>query len=128
MLLSLCFGKQKRTLLSNLLSSLGSNIMGESMSTTDGRRERMQRLLKLLKNHPEGLEPYEIAGETNLLEEITQDTLYKYLSNLHWAGTLIRLEGTRYALSQRAVKKLKRERERKRKKQIKEEEVKEAKP
>lgn len=83
------------------------------MSTTDGRRERMQRILKLLSKHPEGLEPFEIAGETELLTEITQDTLYKYLANLHWAGTLIRLGGSRYGLSRTSINKLKRERERK---------------
>jgi DNA-binding IclR family transcriptional regulator len=58
------------------------------LSTTDGRRERIQRLLKCLRQHPRGLETHEIAGKTDLLTEITMDRLHKYLAELEWAGTI----------------------------------------
>jgi hypothetical protein len=69
------------------------------MSTTDGRRERMQRLLKCLcecKNSS-GLTPNEIAQRTELLTEIQMDRLYKYLAELEWCGMLVK-HGNRYKL------------------------------
>lgn len=49
----------------------------------------MQRILKLLHEHPEGLTPNAIANKTELLTEIQLDRLYKYLSELEWCGILI---------------------------------------
>lgn len=69
------------------------------MSTTDGRRERMQRLLKCLyecKNSA-GLTPNEIAQHTELLTEIQMDRLYKYLAELAWCGMVIK-QGNRYKI------------------------------
>jgi len=87
------------------------------MSTTEGRRERIERILKLLKNRPL-LNAHEIAKETNLLTEITMDRLHKYLSELTWADMLIATNG-RYHLFPGAPWKTRvreRERERERKK------------
>lgn len=58
------------------------------MSTTDGRKQRMERLLKCLRLHPAGLEANQIALKTQLLTEITMDRLYKYLSELEWSGII----------------------------------------
>jgi hypothetical protein len=70
------------------------------MSTTDGRRERMQRLLKCLyecnPNSP-GLTPNEIAQRTELLTEIQMDRLYKYLAELEWCGMIVK-HGNRYRI------------------------------
>lgn len=69
------------------------------MSTTDGRRERMQRLLKCLiecKNSA-GLTANEIAQRTELLTEIQMDRLYKYLAELEWCSMIIK-QGNRYRI------------------------------
>lgn len=69
------------------------------MSTTDGRRERMQRVLKEIANSkPPGLTPNEIALQTQVLTEIQMDRLYKYLAELEWCGMLIR-RGNRYSIN-----------------------------
>lgn len=69
------------------------------MSTTDGRRERMQRLLKCLAEckNSSGLTPNEIAQRTELLTEIQMDRLYKYLAELEWSGIIVK-QGNRYCL------------------------------
>lgn len=69
------------------------------MSTTDGRRERMQRLLKCLyeSKNPAGLTPNEIAQRTELLTEIQMDRLYKYLAELEWCGMIVK-HGNRYRI------------------------------
>jgi len=88
------------------------------MSTTEGRRERIERILKLLKKRPL-LNAHEIAKQTNLLTEITMDRLHKYLSELTWADMLINVNN-RYTLgmeiSLAPSKTRVRERERERKK------------
>jgi hypothetical protein len=88
------------------------------VSTTEGRRERIERILKLLKKRPL-LNAHEIAKQTNLLTEITMDRLHKYLSELTWADMLINVNN-RYTLSMEislAPSKTRvRERERERKK------------
>jgi len=92
------------------------------MSTTEGRRERIERILKLLKKRPL-LNAHEIAKQTNLLTEITMDRLHKYLSELTWADMLININN-RYTLgmeisltpSKTRVRERERERERERKK------------
>ena len=88
------------------------------MSTTEGRRERIERILKLLKKRPL-LNAHEIAKQTNLLTEITMDRLHKYLSELTWADMLININN-RYTLameiSMAPSKTRVRERERERKK------------
>jgi len=86
------------------------------MSTTEGRRERIERILKLLKKRPM-LNPHEIAKETNLLTEVTMDRLHKYLSELTWADMVLATNG-RYTLfpmasSKSRVRERERERERK---------------
>jgi len=87
-------------------------------STTEGRRERIERILKLLKKRPM-LNAHEIAKQTNLLTEITMDRLHKYLSELTWADMLINVNN-RYTLgmeiSMAPSKTRVRERERERKK------------
>jgi len=83
------------------------------MSTTEGRRERIERILKLLKKSPM-LNAHEIAKETNLLTEVTMDRLHKYLQELTWADMLIATNG-RYHLFPGAPWKTRvRERERER--------------
>ena len=69
------------------------------MSTTDGRRERMQRLLKCLyeSKNSTGLTPNEIAQRTELLTEIQMDRLYKYLAELEWCGMIVK-QGNRYKI------------------------------
>jgi len=88
------------------------------LSTTEGRRERIERILKLLKKRPL-LNAHEIAKQTNLLTEITMDRLHKYLSELTWADMLININN-RYTLameiSMAPSKTRVRERERERKK------------
>jgi hypothetical protein len=88
------------------------------LSTTEGRRERIERILKLLKKRPL-LNAHEIAKQTNLLTEITMDRLHKYLSELTWADMLININN-RYTLgmeiSLAPSKTRVRERERERKK------------
>jgi len=92
------------------------------MSTTEGRRERIERILKLLKKRPL-LNAHEIAKQTNLLTEITMDRLHKYLSELTWADMLINVNN-RYTLgmeismapSKTRVREREREREKERKK------------
>jgi len=85
------------------------------MSTTEGRRERIERILKLLKKSPM-LNAHEIAKETNLLTEVTMDRLHKYLQELTWADMLIATNG-RYHLFPGAPWKTRvREREREREK------------
>ena len=59
------------------------------MSATEGRRERIQRILKLLRTNPRGLETHEIAQKTMLITEITMDRLHKYLAELEWANLII---------------------------------------
>jgi hypothetical protein len=90
------------------------------LSTTEGRRERIERILKLLKKRPL-LNAHEIAKQTNLLTEITMDRLHKYLSELTWADMLININN-RYTLgmeiSLAPSKTRVRERERERKKYI----------
>lgn len=93
--------------------------MVEALSTTEGRRERIERILKLLKKRPL-LNAHEIAKQTNLLTEITMDRLHRYLSELTWADMLIAVNG-RYTLgmeismapSKTRVRERERERERK---------------
>jgi hypothetical protein len=92
------------------------------MSTTEGRRERIERILKLLKKRPL-LNAHEIAKQTNLLTEITMDRLHRYLSELTWADMLINVNN-RYTLgmeismapSKTRVREREREREKERKK------------
>jgi len=85
------------------------------MSTTEGRRERIERILKLLKKRPL-LNAHEIAKETNLLTEITMDRLHKYLSELTWADMLIATNGRYHLFPGTPWKTRVRERERERKK------------
>ena len=59
------------------------------MSTTEGRRERIQRILKLLSKTPSGLEINEIAQKTMLITEITMDRLYKYMAELEWSNLIV---------------------------------------
>jgi len=86
-------------------------------STTEGRRERIERILKLLKKRPM-LNAHEIAKETNLLTEITMDRLHKYLSELTWADMLIATNGRYHLFPGTPWKTRVRERERERKKYI----------
>lgn len=59
------------------------------MSTTEGRKQRIERLRQALKKYPSGLEANEIAQVTGLLTEITMDRLYKYLAELEWSNMII---------------------------------------
>jgi DNA-binding IclR family transcriptional regulator len=83
------------------------------MSNTDGRRERTQRILKLLEKHPAGLNPHQIAHDTQLITEITMDRLHKYLAELKWADMLIDINGRYMLIPKTPLKTRKRERERK---------------
>jgi sugar-specific transcriptional regulator TrmB len=59
------------------------------MSTTEGRKQRIERLLKCLNHYSShGLTANEIAHKTQLLTEITMDRLYKYLAELEWSGII----------------------------------------
>lgn len=62
------------------------------MSTTEGRRDRMTRLIKCLLKNPAGLETHEIAGKTRLLEEISLERLHIYLQNLEYSGTIEQID------------------------------------
>jgi hypothetical protein len=82
------------------------------MSTTEARRERIERILKLLKKRPM-LNPHEIAKETSLITEITMDRLHKYLQELCWSDMLIAINGRYRVFPATPSKTRKRERERK---------------
>ena len=88
------------------------------MSTTEGRKQRIERLLKCLNLYPNGLEANEIARKTQLLTEITMDRLYKYLAELEWSGMLIQ-QDLRYMVVRASS--MKNERERKIKRENKKE-------
>ena len=88
------------------------------MSTTEGRKQRIERLLKCLNLYPNGLEANEIARKTQLLTEITMDRLYKYLAELEWSGLLIQ-QDLRYMVVRASS--MKNERERKIKRENKKE-------
>lgn len=81
------------------------------MSTTDGRKQRMERLRKTLEKYPDGLEANEIALKTELLTEITMDRLYKYLAELEWSGLIIQHD-LRYSIVRASSMKYERERRR----------------
>jgi predicted transcriptional regulator len=83
------------------------------MSTTEGRRERMQRILKILHQSKKSLTPNEIAQKTEVLTEITMDRLFKYLAELEWSGIIIK-QGNRYTILPESFMKIERERERRR--------------
>lgn len=78
------------------------------MSTTEGRRERMQRILKVLSQSKNALTPNEIAQKTEILTEVTMDRFFKYLAELEWSGILIK-QGNRYSLVSGCLMKLERE-------------------
>jgi hypothetical protein len=82
------------------------------LSTTEGRKQRIERLLQELKKHPSGLEANEIAKKTGLLTEITMDRLYKYLAELEWAG-MVKQDDLQYSIVRESS--IKNERERKNK-------------
>jgi hypothetical protein len=90
------------------------------MSTTEGRRERMQRVLKCLHEAKKPLTPNEIAQRTEILTEVTMDRFFKYLAELEWSGILNK-QGNRYSLVSDYPMKLEREfyRERVKKKKVK---------
>lgn len=67
------------------------------MSTTEGRKQRIERLLKVLHQAQKSLTPNEIAQKTELLTEITMDRLFKYLAELEWSGLIIK-QGNRYTI------------------------------
>lgn len=75
----------------------------------------MERLLKCLRIAQKPLTPNEIAMRTELLTEISQDRLLKYLWELEWSGLLIK-QGNRFTLPNTNSLKIKRERKIKRKK------------
>jgi hypothetical protein len=83
------------------------------MSTTEGRKQRIERLLKTLNQYPKGLEANEIAHKTQLLTEITMDRLYKYLAELEWSGMVIQTD-LRYTVVRASSIKNERERKTKR--------------
>jgi len=91
------------------------------MSTTDGRRERMQRLLKCLvecKNSA-GLTANEIGQRTLLPTEITMDRLHKYLAELELCAIIVR-QGQRYKINDAVLgTSIKNEREKKIKREAK---------
>lgn len=86
------------------------------MSTTEGRKQRIERLLKCLNLYPNGLEANEIAHKTQLLTEITMDRLYKYLAELEWSGMLLQ-QDLRYMVVRASSMKVERERKIKRDKE-----------
>ena len=81
------------------------------MSTTEARRERIERILKLLKKSPM-LNPHQIARETGILTEITMDRLHKYLQELTWADMILNINGRYKLFADTPSKTRKRERER----------------
>lgn len=81
------------------------------MSTTEGRKQRIERLRKILKQYPNGLEANEIAKKTELLTEITMDRLYKYLAELEWSG-IIEQHDLKYTIVRASLTKNERERRR----------------
>ena len=83
------------------------------MSTTEGRKQRIERLLKTLNSYPRELEANEIAQKTQLLTEITMDRLYKYLAELEWSGMVIQTD-LRYTVVRASSIKNERERKTKR--------------
>lgn len=78
----------------------------------------MQRLLKCLRVAQKPLTPNEIAMRTELLTEISQDRLFRYLTELEWSGLIIK-EYNRYRLPRVPSLKIKRERKTKKKKGVK---------
>lgn len=85
------------------------------MSTTEGRRDRIKRVMDLMLKTRRPLTANEIAAKTQILEEITKERLYIYLENLVWSGQLFQ-QGNTYMVFAEASSKT-RERERKRKKE-----------
>ena len=81
------------------------------MSTTEARRERIERILKLLKKSPM-LNSHEIAKQTNLLTEITMDRLHKYLAELTWGDYIVAINGRYRMFPETPSKTRERERER----------------
>jgi hypothetical protein len=93
------------------------------MSSTEARRERMQRILKLLAQNPSGLNPHEIARKTEIITEITMDRLHKYLAELVWSDLIFCVNG-KYMLLGNAPVENKRKRERETNKERETEDVK----
>jgi hypothetical protein len=87
------------------------------MSTTDGRRDRIKRILDLLYRSRRPLTSNEIAAKTSVLEEITKERLYIYLENLEWSGQLIRHGNTYMAIPKALSKTRERERKKQRERQ-----------
>lgn len=71
--------------------------MIERMSTTEGRKQRIERLLTVLRQTQKPLTPNEIAQKTELLTEITMNRLYMYLEELVWSDLIIK-QGNRYSI------------------------------
>lgn len=67
------------------------------MSTTEGRKQRIERLLTVLRQTQKPLTPNEIAQKTELLTEITMNRLYMYLEELVWSDLIIK-QGNRYSI------------------------------
>src|SRR3972149_611240 len=86
------------------------------LSTTEGRKNRMEPLLKVLRQAQKPLTPNEIAQRTELLTEITMDRLYKYLEELVWSDILIKQENRYFIFPSSSMKN---ERERRIKKETK---------
>lgn len=92
------------------------------MSTTEGRKQRIERLLKCLNLYPNGLEANEIAKKTQLLTEITMDRLYKYLAELEWSGIIAQADLRYYVvhggfMKNERERRIKRDKERENKKE-----------
>lgn len=84
------------------------------MSTTDGRRDRIKRIMDLLYKSKRSLTTNEIAAKTGVLEEITKERLYIYMENLEWAGQIIRHGNTYMAIPRASSIGREREREKER--------------
>jgi hypothetical protein len=68
------------------------------MTFENRRCDRMQRILELLQNNPDGLQPQTIAKDSNILMEITKERLFMYLRELQWAGKIVMLKDGRVKL------------------------------
>ena len=63
--------------------------VGIPLSTTEGRRQRIERILKTLRKNKPGLNAHQILQKTELIKEITLGRFYMYMEELMFSDLII---------------------------------------